>query len=325
MRRVIFSLTLGFVGLQARAADLIKQIPDEYETTSVLGTALNNAAYAGSDPHAAVRANPALLSLEKTYSIYGGYHWPTAGREYFQAGVVDSKTSPVAAGVSYTGYADDYLYPNDPAAPKSVRFDSPIIRRGVIGLAQVLGAVSLGAGATYVEANSLVSSEEKQQGEDRIRGFGLNAGAAGVIAPGLRVGVSGENLSNKRIKDYAPSTYRGGFAYMFGPLLTAYLDYRHRERVVEFEGPRLRLDAFEDEGYSAPEQMVLASATANLQDSIRFLGSYGHAISADRRRSLSGGIAIINKTISLSYTVNRPYLARSDTHQAIALAIDMSM
>lgn len=316
---------LSFVSLQAHSSEITKQLPDEYETTSALGSGLNNAGYAGSDPHSAIRANPSLLALDKTYSVSGGYHWPTAGREFFQASVVDSKTSSVAAGVSYTGYTDDYVYPNEPSARNDARFDSPLIRRGVIGVAQILGVISLGAGATYVETNSLVSSDEKRQGEDRVKGFGLNAGAAASLASGLRAGLSAENLSNKRIKDYAPTTYRGGIAYSMGPVVTAYLDYRHRERVLEFEGSRLRLDEIEDTGFSSPEQMLFASISAEIQNAIRLLGSYGHAISTDKRRALSGGIAIVNQSVSLSYTTSRPYLARSDTHQAVALAIDMSM
>jgi opacity protein-like surface antigen len=325
MTRLSVALALVLASSSALAEDMTKQIPDEYETTSALGTGLNNAGYASNDSHAAIRANPALLSLDKTYSVSGGYHWPSAGREFYQAGVVDSKTSSVAAGVSYTGYSDDYEYPNDATPRKNAHLDSPIVRRGVVGFAQTLGAVSIGAGATYVEAHPLVSSEEKRQGDDRVRGFGLNVGVAGALTGGLRAGISAENLSNKRIRDYVPPTYRGGLAYTMTPAITAFLDYRQRERVLEFEGSRLRLDDEEDEGLESPEQMVIASVAAQVQNAVRLLGSYGHALSDDKRRSLAGGIAIVNQSVSLSYTASRPYMARSDTHQAVALAIDMSM
>src|SRR5262245_51440873 len=69
------------------AVDAEKRIPAEYESTSALGVAMNNGGYAANDPHAAVRANPALLSLEKQYSVSAGYHWPQSGREFYQASV----------------------------------------------------------------------------------------------------------------------------------------------------------------------------------------------------------------------------------------------
>lgn len=318
---VLFALTAGQVSAQQTS----RRIPDEYETTGVVGMAINNMGSAGADSHSAMRVNPALIALDRQYSLSAGYHWPTVGREYYQASVVDSKTAKIAAGVSYTGYPDDYLYPSDPKTRRDAQFDSPLARRGVIGIAQNIGSMSLGAGATYVETSPLMSSVEKRQGQERVRGFGINAGGTFSLNPAIRVGASVENLSNRRIDDYVPMTYRAGLAYTASPALNLLLDYRQRKRIVEFEGERLRLDDVTDPGFSDPEQMIFASFIGQLQSALRIMGSYGYALSDDKRRALSGGIAIVNQTISLSYSVSRPYLANSETHQAVALAIDMSM
>lgn len=309
----------------AQAQQAPRRIPDEYETTSVLGSAINNAGFAAADAHSAVRANPSLIALERSYSLSAGYHWPAVGREFYQAGVVDSKTSAIAAGISFTGFSDPYLYPNQQNSRRDAQLDSPIERRGVIGLAQTMGALSVGAGATYIEANPLMSSEEKRQGQDRVRGFGINAGVSTVLFGAMRLGASAENLSNRRIDEYAPMTYRAGLAYTASPALNFMADYRQRKRITEFEGERLRLDNVVDQGFTEPEQMIFASFVGQIQNAIRLMGSYGYALSDDKRRSVAGGLAIVNQTVSLSYSVSRPYLALNETHQAVALAVDISM
>ena len=56
----------------------------------------------------ATKINPALLVETKQYVVSGSYHWPVAGREYYEVGVVDGVTSKYVAGVSYNGYQQDY-------------------------------------------------------------------------------------------------------------------------------------------------------------------------------------------------------------------------
>src|SRR5262245_12398472 len=157
--RALVLMTFGVAGSAAAVEQEIRQIPDEYETTSGHGVAMNNAGYAANDPISAIRANPALMAQQKAYQVSGGYHWPMEGREYFQAAVVDSKTSNVAAGVCYTGYTDDYAYARDD--DRASKFDSPIIRRGVLGLAQTFGQLQMGIGGTYVEGHALQSQRAR--------------------------------------------------------------------------------------------------------------------------------------------------------------------
>lgn len=311
--------------VQARAETIEKRIPDEYESLGGDGLALNNGGYALADAHAAVRGNPALLAGERQYSVSGAYHWPSAGREYYQAGIVDSKTAAVAAGVTYTGYTDDYRYPYD--GERDTVLDSPVLRRGVLGVAQAFGAYAIGAGATYVEANPLLSSEERLRGETVVRGVGVNLGLTAAPGRAWRLGLAGENLSNRRINDYVPRTYKAGVAYVYSSTLTASLDYRQRERVLEFEGATTGLDfADSDQGLGEdPEQFAMASLSALLGDTIRLAGSYGHALSSDKRRSLAAAAALVNRSFSLAYIINRPYLSRGETHQAVNLTFAMAM
>jgi hypothetical protein len=326
-RLLVGAAALAIAG-PAAAATTPREIPSEYESTSGLGVALNNAGVAATEPDSAVRTNPALLPTERAYSVSAGYHWPSAGRDFFQAGIVDSKTSSIAAGVSYTGFTDDYRY----AQPKmkeqdqqQAKLDSPLVRRGVVGLGQNLGKVSAGAGATYVEANSLEGSDAEEG--RRIKGFGLNVGIAMALSPQLRLGASGENLSNRKIADYAPKTYRVGAAYAFAPAVMGYLDARQRDRVAAFEAEPVDPFAEEDDAgkkMERPEQMLIAGMSVKTADFLRLLGSYGQSFSDDRR-SLAGGIAVVNKNFSLSYTASRPYMNRSSAHQAIGLSLDMAM
>lgn len=323
----IFLAGIGFHSPVSVAADmaLIGQIPDEYESISGHGIAMNNAGFASNDGASAIRANPALLALQKQYTVTAGYHWPSVGRDYFQAAVVDSQTSSVAAGVSYTGFSDDYEYfrENRDASP----FDSPLIRRGSIGVAQSFGVLALGVGGTYVESRPTWSDRYRiAQTDKNIRGVGLNLGVAAPLTPEISVGGSVENVSNNKIKDYAPRTIRAGLAYSFTKMVVGFLDFRQRERVSEFEArSKVDLEAPDAEAQQLlPERMAIASFSAHLQDVLRLVGSYGQSLTDDRR-SLAGGLAVVTKNFSLSYTVAQPYMKLSSAHQAVTLSLDMAM
>ena len=306
---------------QAQAFE-VRAIPDEYEATTAADLAMNNAGYAANDPHAGIRVNPALLAGAKAYSVEAGYHWPTSGREFYQAAVVDSKTSNIAAGVSYTGFTDTYS-PEEALKNVDGNVDSTRVRRGIIGFAQAFGNIQAGLGATYIEANKL----EADPGDtSRIKGTGVNLGISGALTQELRFGASVENASNRRIADYAPKTIRVGTAYAFSPQVTGYLDYRQRDRVLPIEGPQAEIGkkiAVIDLT-KHPEQMVFASLSAQVYDFFRLMGSYGQELSTTRK-SLSGGGAVVNKGMSIAYTMSRPYMANQAAHQAVSLGVDMAL
>lgn len=306
----------------------MQKIPDEYETAGGHGLGFSNAGVAAASGLASVRTNPAMLAAEKQYRIYGGYNWPTAGREFFNAGAVDSKTSATAAGISYTSFTDDYRRPD--GRNTSSPYDSPVMRRGQVGVAQQLGAVAVGIGGHYVEATTLGTSDTYLvDQEERIKGIGLTAGVAGLLTKSIRFGISGENITNKKIADYAPKTYRAGFAYIFGTGdITAHLDFRQRDRVAHFEGDQTITNNFGQievlrAGETAPEQMAIGSFSARVNNYFRLLGGYGQGINTDRS-SLSGGVAIVSEKLSLSYTAARPYMKQASAQQAINLGMEMA-
>jgi hypothetical protein len=322
---VIFSSTV-LVGPQSATAFEMRQIPDEYETASGTALALSNAGVASAEPHAAVRLNPALLSMDKKYTVSGGYHWPSAGREFFQASIVDAKTSPLAAGLSYTGYTDNYVYSNEKGRgddPETI-LDSPVIRRGFVGFGQAFKDIAIGAGATYVEANPVMTSEAYENGDSRIKGVGLNVGLAGAFGPALRYGMSAENLTNKKISEYSPKTYRGGVSYALNPKIIVNLDYRQRERVLQFEAlPATSLEE-NDKLMKNPEQLVIGSVAARLEDYLQLLGSYGQS-TTDERRTYGAGVAVTGNNFTLSYMTTKPYMKRSANHQAVSLGVQVAM
>lgn len=333
--RVLFlwatlALVLSYSGVSRGETKVqLHQIPDEYESASGHSIALNNAAVAATDGASAIRSNPALLAKNKQYTVTGGYHWPMSGRDYYQASIVDGKTSSVAAGLTYTSFPDNYAYVRD--SYKASPYDAPIVRRGVVGVGQAFGGWFLGIGGTYVEGCPIWSQSAKYGPDfdrnERIKGFGVNLGLATALTHDLDLGMSVENASNQKISDYAPRTYRAGIAYRFLPTVQGLLDIRQRDRVMAFEGDQqvsLEPKDAEASGNLAPEQMIIGAFEAQIQDFLRFTASYAGGINNDRK-SLSGGLAVVTQNISLSYTVARPYMASTAMHQAIAVSIDVTM
>jgi len=304
--------------------DATNKLPDEYESAGGTSNGFGNGGVAITTGIAAVRTNPAMLSELKEYTVNMGYHWPTTGREFFQAGVVDSKTSNVAAGFSYTGFNDDY----DKSQLGSVKleYDSPIIKRAALAFAQPVGAMSAGIGGTYVEAHPLRGSEEFSRDQKKIKGYALNFGLAGYATQRIRWAVSTENISNKKIKDYAPTTYRVGGAYLVtGDQLSLHLDYKQRQKVAYFEAPEVNISTGEySEEFVNTEKIVIASFSAKIYDLLRLLGAYGNVVEEDRQ-TLSGGIALINQKFSLSYTINKPNLKLAETHNSLNLGFAIAM
>jgi len=329
------SLTLTGVALPSElfADDVSRRIPNEYESTGGHGLAFNNAGTAAMGGVSAVRTNPAMLSLEREYSVAAGYHWPTSGRDFYQAGVVDSKTAAVAAGVMYSSFSDDFE--KAALASKPGEVDSPVKRRLAIGVGQSFKMLSLGIGGQWVqgyEAKGVSDRDEKNE----VSGTALSLGVASMVNPQLRVGLSAENMTNRKIAEFAPKTYRAGLAYLLaGGDISLSLDFRQRDRITRFEGsfPDAGLGGFAlskrdsglDEAYEKPEQMVIGSGTAKIQNFLRLIASWGQSVGSEDRKSVAGGVAVVNDKLSLSYLASRPYFPSEESHQAINLNIEMSM
>lgn len=316
-KRSTVLLCLLFADL-LKAEDLnLYRVPDEIESVGDHANGLANGGTAAVSGLASIRQNPAMLVMERMYKVNAGYHWPSQGREFYQAGIVDGTTlNGLAAGASYTSFQEDYELDWAKRKLKDQEFDSSIEKRFALGLAQPVGKISVGINGQYVQAlepdESVLTADEQYQ---EVKGMALGLGIAGLISPALRFGVSAENLANRSIADYAPTTYRVGLAYlMLDGQLSLHLDGVQRER-VRWEIAELERD---------PERQGIASFSVKFYEFFRLLGAYAREFEGERE-SLSGGVALVNDKFTLSYTQRVPYLGYSEQHQAVNFGMAVSM
>ena len=304
------------------------RVPDELESVGGHGLGFGNEGVAAVSGQSSVRSNPAMMAFEKQYRLSAGYHWPTYGREFYQAGVVDSKTSSLAAGVLYSeGLSEFESFQRNASTPDermSAHFDSPVKRRVSLGLAQSFAKLSAGMGGQFVEFHN----------DGRLqKGTSLSLGLAGLITSHLRFGLSAENLANGRVKNVSPRTYRFGFAYtMLGGDVTAHLDLKQRDRIALESPVSLGLTGNITDAPPGvqpapkkPERMLTASFSARVQDLVRLMGAYGQNVGGPKRTALSGGVALVKGEFALSYLVGKPYNVDSKSHQAVNLSMNLSI
>ncbi len=316
---LLISISLSSLSpLFAKTADLPGRVPDELESD---GGHMMGFAYGGTSAVSglgSVKSNPAMLVFDKNYKVTAGYNWPSVGREFYQAGVVDSQTSSIAAGFTYTSFRERFKSPDDLSNSNDkfqAFYDSPIKNRVSVGVAQAFSKFSIGVGGQYVSS---------AQNGDNKKGLTFGGGIAGLLTPTLRFGLSVENLANREVRDIAPMVYRGGLAYLlFDGDWTAHLDYRQRQRVysekVSPEKPDVGLQTFSDF-----ERMAVISTSVRIQDLLRVLGGYSIEVGG-RRSSLAGGLALVNRNFSFSYLVGKPYLSDTNLHHALNLEFQLSI
>lgn len=316
---------------QSKAGNI--KTPEEYESTGGHSLAFGGSVASGLSGVSAVRSNPALLGLEREYSVTGAYHWPVAGRDFYQVGVVDGKTSAVAAGVSYTSSLDQYqgladTKTNDNGAQTTtLSLDSPITRRANLGFSIPVGKLFLGVAGGYVEARppaeSLIIEESKP-----VRSFTLGFGAAAQLSQSFRLGFSAENLANKKIQYAAPTFYRAGASYFWGDIATINLDYRRRESISVYEGntPSIALVDASSNKTSGTENLVVGSAAVRVYDLLRLIASVGQQKSGDYSATrVAGGVSLVNQQFNFSYQALRPDISSELVHHAVALGIEVAM
>jgi hypothetical protein len=300
-------------------AQNIGKIPNEFE--SMGGHSLG---FANGGVAAISELNPAMRSLEKKYEIIAGYHWPSYGREFYQVGVVDSKTSDVAAAILLTSPWQDYESPkllNNNLPKDSLYYDTPIIRRLSLAVAYSFSLLSMGLSGQYIESNIEGSNK---------KGVTFGFGVAGLLTPTLRFGASIENLNNSSvIKDVAPRTIRAGLAYLIsGGTISIHADYRQRDRVpmetpssIAFKKSTTDIH----EALSSSEKMAIASFSIRTQNLLRIVGGYGRSIDKSKRESAALGIALVKSIFSLSYLVSKPYLSDDTYHHAINMSYNINV
>ena len=318
------------------SASTMAAVPEEYEATGGHALAFGGSVASGMGGASAIRTNPALLSIEKEYSVNGSYHWPVAGRDFYQLGIVDSKTSAVAAGFSYTGALDQYqgiagsAPKTESDAPSAIdlSLDTPVIRRASLAFSVPVGKIYAGFSGGYVEARPPEGtfSEDATQ---KIKGFTIGAGVAAHFSNALRIGVSAENLANKKVQYLAPTFYRAGISYFFGDMGSIHGDIRRREAVSLYEGRTSSLSLQANAGDAAgvaKEDLYNISASVKVYDLLRLVAAAGEVRDGvETRRQIAGGVSLINQKFSFSYQAMRPEMAAETLHHALSLGIDVAM
>jgi hypothetical protein len=318
------------------ALHAVASVPEEYQSTGGHSLAFGGSVASGVGGASAVRANPALLSLEKEYTVTGAYHWPTAGRDFYQLGVVDGKTSSVAAGFSYMGSLDQYqgIAKSTTSANQAsdaqigVSQDTPVIRRASLAFSLPIGQIYAGFGGGYVEANPPAETFDEDASK-KIKGFTIAAGLAAHLSPALRVGVAAENLANKKVQFAAPTFYRAGISYFLGDVASIHCDFRRREAVTLYEG-RISALGLEADPKANPtvasEDLYNFSTSVKVYDLLRVVASTGHIRDGgNSRQQIAGGLALINQKFSFSYQAMRPDVALETVHHALSLGIEVAM
>jgi hypothetical protein len=305
-------LVVFFLAAKAMAAVPVYTVavPEEFEVAGGSSLAFANSGSVAYTGAGSLKLNPGMLALEKQYSMGAAYHWPAFGREFYKLGVVDSQTSPVAAGVSYTSF----VTPDDAAFGGEGSSEGRYVARRVgLGAAYAFRTFAAGVSGQWTEAGPPGSSfEVDTKSSGAVRGTSLNAGVVGLLTPSTRVGVSVEGLANKSVGIYSPGYTRVGIASLLSQGQTSvHLDWQKRELLpVESE----------------EEQMVTGSFSIKIYDHLRLLGAYGKdPLPGHTRETAAAGISLVGPKFSFSYAASRPDVRLEEAHQAINLNLELSM
>ncbi len=328
---LILFLNLFFSSLNAQ--ELV--IPNEYETYGGHSLGMGGGGALALSDISSVRTNPAMVAFEKQYKVDASYHWPIMGRDFYQLGIIDSKTSAIAAGVNYTGFTDKPKLEYDLAS--LTEKDSPVHRRIAVALAQPLNYFALGIGGQWLDAYTTPQNYEtnEYQDEAKIKGTSINIGVASLLTGNFRFGATAENLANRKIKEFAPLTYRLGGAFVFPDgLITLHGDYLRREKVERFETMHtidslglvapIQENAQENKNEKSYRESVIFSCSAKIQNLLRVFGAYGRELEK-KDDSAAFGVAVVNQQMSLSYAGKKPKLSSADTQQSINLSFMIEM
>jgi hypothetical protein len=309
-----------------------RTIPEEFESVGGFSQGFANSGSVAMGGVNAVRLNPAMLTVDRDYSVNAGYHWPSSGRDFYKLGAVDGKTATMGAGLSYTGFRGTY---DSKATTREIdpMQDSPMRRRAALGFAYpVFRGLSLGIGGQYIETDIPVSYDELS--DERLKAFTAQVGAVWQIVPAFRLGVSAENLANEKVKEVAPTFMRAGAAWIVSKDASLHLDFVRRERSSLYEGnspvTSLLLNTASEESKERlnPEELVFTTGAFRMQNLLRIMGAYGREIApeSDTPRQLWGaGIALVQDNFSLAYLLSSDKPYRDSLHHVINLSVTVKM
>lgn len=285
---------------------------------------------------AALRNNPSMLAVEPKYQVDAGYYWAGRGRDFYQGGIVDARTSSYAAGVAYTGFLEDYepllrnqsleedLAKLQAGESVDITLVSPVNRRVSFGAARLFGGVALGLSGQYVLGyikGSDGSLVERQ-------GVSLGAGLSSLVYEDLRLGVSVENLVNKGAARLAPRVLRVGMAYqVLGGLGALSVDYAYRDGLTDFVAgcarDRQRPNSCRTINIEK-NRLVVVAMKARVYELVYLMGGYGWSLDGAQER-YSAGILVKGQGVDLAYTLKTPFGEQGTFDQSLGLSISVQI
>ncbi len=254
-----------------------------------------------------LKTNPALLAGKGSYRVSANYQWPSEGRELYQVGVVDSRTSKTTTGLLYSGHF---------SKTKNLNTDIPVKHRIHVGFAQKTGKFRLGIAGQY-------SAGEKNATMD-VRGMRFNAGLVADISEKVKLGFSGENLGSKKLATIAPTTFRGGLSYGFKKNFELQGNYQRR-RLVEGEFIADEKGWVDTVGAGIVSQWKSFFLVGSYSRQLQPLWTAASQDKAKKRSSLAGAVGFEQKDFKLSYSMRAPELGSKLREQAIQLGYAVKM
>ena len=289
------------------------RIHDEYESAGGESISFGGAGASIVSRGASIKINPAGLSSGRIYAVEGGYHIPTFGEDFYQIGIVDNKTSSIAAGFMYTDFKKNVY-----KRLESEEEDTPVKRRFSLAFASAFNEViSLGVGANYTMGVRIEKINEDGSLEyEKDKGItAANLGTLINIGSNFKIGISAENLFASSMKEYNPKFYRFGTSYLIdsSSLKAEFnLDYRGRQR--------LSYEKELDSSLKSLEHMVFVGSSVTAYDILKLMLSYGRAISEDRT-SLGFGLSLIKNDTFISLGCLYPYFnVKKKMHSSVSLS-----
>jgi len=296
-------------------------LPEEIEAASGSSAAMAGSGVASVSDQAAIRLNPAMLYLHRSYDVSGGYYWPAEGRPFYKISVIDGVTSRAVAGFEYTGFAENLKERNR----SDIEGDSPVHKRGSVAIAIPTDYFAIGLAGHYVEAEDMTDP----QNPEVYKGISLGAGLIAMLGNQIRLGLSLENFNNRRVADVAPRTARIGLAWEdITQTVTIHGEVRQRDRSVNLEWNNPIVDGLalaQSEVDDSPERMALAGAQVKTFDMLRVFAGYGRTIRGETREVTGAGIGIYQKNFSFSYATSKKDPDAKDWQSSLHLSVTMKI
>jgi hypothetical protein len=300
------------------------QIPPDYFLSEPSRLSFAEGGSALDSGISSIRINPAMLAFTPQYIVSGTYAWPSFGQSYYGAGIVDSTTSNIAAGVSTRRRHTD---------PSEANFASPIHGEVHVGFATKANRWILGFTANHYTFDhaSPPADEESPAVMGKQTGYSGGLGIAYLWSPQIVVGGSYENIANAAIAHIAPGVLRVAGSYRDASGLMRFgFDYYRRQSLKGLEtsfdettaGAIFRMPQIQPEELRDVDAIhgIVASGIVQVYNLLYITGSYGRNLTY-RENNLGAGISLNNPPFGIGYHL----FAAQDQELSQGVQVDLSI